>query len=96
MIVGVNRYQVEDDEPQRILRLDPERERAQVARLGRFKAARDRERVRAALSRVEDAAATSENLMPRVLDAVEARATLGEIADALGTVFGVYREQVIV
>ena len=96
VIVGVNRYQVEDEGPQRILRLDPERERAQVARLGQFKATRDRERVRAALSRIEDAAATSENLMPRVLDAVEARATLGEIADALRTVFGVYREQVIV
>ncbi len=94
VVVGVNRYQVEEEAAAVILRLDPARERLLIERLEQFRNSRNGELAGEALNRVRDAAAASKNLMPPVLDALEARATLGEIADALRTVFGVYREQV--
>ena len=96
VVVGVNRYRVEEKTSPGIFRPDPQRERVQREKLGEFKAARDRTRARDALARVEEAAAAGVNLMPSVLDAVARRATLGEIADSLRAVFGVYRERVVV
>ncbi len=96
VIIGVNRYQVDGQAAPGILRVDPEHERARSESLGRFKASRDQASAREALGRVEDAAATSDNLMPPVLDAVRRRATLGEISDVLRKVFGVYQERVLV
>ena len=96
VIVGVNRYQVDGKAAPGILRVDPEHERSRIESLGRFKASRDQASAQEALGRVEDAAATSDNLMPPVLDAVRRRATLGEIADVLRKVFGVYQERVLV
>ena len=96
VIVGVNRYQVDEETVSGILSPDPRRERARIKRLERCKASRDQKHVRKALGRVQDAASSSGNLMPSVLDAVEQRVTVGEIADALRQSFGVHREQVIV
>ncbi len=96
VIVGVNRYEVGEDSTPGILRVNPEHERVQINRLEQLRASRDGERAHAALGRIEGAAASAENLMPHVLDAIEARATLGEIADTLRTVFGDYQEQVVV
>jgi methylmalonyl-CoA mutase N-terminal domain/subunit len=72
-------------------RLDPALETAQVQRVAGFRAARDNPATRATLTSLEEAARGSDNLLPRILAAVKARATLGEIADVLRGVFGEYR-----
>ena len=96
IIVGMNRFQTEKDVPIPLLRIDPEIERSQVERLRALRARRDAAKTQAALAEVERRARTSENLMPAVLAAVEAWATVGEIADALRRVFGEYEETVVV
>jgi methylmalonyl-CoA mutase N-terminal domain/subunit len=92
VVVGVNRYQ--SDEPSRVdvFQLDAEIERQQVERVREVRRSRDQAEWQAALSAVESAARGRENLVPRVIAAVEARATVGEVADALRRVFGEYRE----
>jgi methylmalonyl-CoA mutase, N-terminal domain len=91
-VVGVN-VQVSDEEaPAEVLRVDPALEGRQVARLRAFRAARDQDRTDRALADFETAAGGSDNLMPPILDAVRAQATLGEIADRLRRVWGEYRE----
>ena len=96
VVVGVNRYQSERATPLSILRIDPEVERAQVERLRNLRARRDAARVSAALRQVEDIARTDQNLMPPILEAVKAYATVGEISDAMRRVFGEYRESVVI
>ena len=90
-IVGVNAYT--DDEPSHvdIAQADPQMEAAQVERLDRVRAERDDEVVDAALATVTATAETDANLMPPIISAVKARATVGEISDALRGVFGEYR-----
>ena len=90
-MVGVNRFRQEEDRPRVVFRLDPELERQQVARLRELRASRDRGCVEQRLKELEQAARGSENLMPRILAACEAFATVGEISDRLRTVFGEYR-----
>jgi methylmalonyl-CoA mutase N-terminal domain/subunit len=96
VVVGVNRYQDERATPLPILRIDPEVERSQVERLRGLRARRDTSRVHAALRRVEEAARSERNLMPAILEAVKAYATVGEISDALRKVFGEYQQSVVV
>jgi len=96
VVVGVNRYAAAQEGSVPTLRIDPEIEQAQVERLRRLRARREPAPVRTALARVEEAARSSENLMPPILQAVEAYATVGEIADALRRVFGEYKESVVV
>ncbi|MBZ5501238.1 MAG: methylmalonyl-CoA mutase [Acidobacteriia bacterium] len=96
IVVGVNRFQSEQGAPIPTLRIDPAFERAQVARLQALRARRYAARSRAALEEVERRARGSENLMPAILAAVEAHATVGEISDALRRAFGEYRESVVV
>ncbi|HEX5724694.1 MAG TPA: methylmalonyl-CoA mutase family protein, partial [Longimicrobiaceae bacterium] len=92
VIVGVNRFQAEEEEPVELGQPDfSALEAAQRAQLGRMKAARDDAEVRARLEAVRAAARGTENLMPRIIDAVKARVTLGEISDALRAEWGVYR-----
>jgi methylmalonyl-CoA mutase N-terminal domain/subunit len=74
------------------LRIDPEIERQQVERLRAVRAGRDAGACRAALVAVTTVARGGGNLVPPIVVAVEARATVGEIADALRDVFGEYRE----
>jgi len=97
VVVGVNRF-VSDgagvEVP--IQRIDPELEQRQVERVRAVRARRDSVRWTAALQNVTDAALSGENLMPRILEAVESEATVGEIADRLRGVFGEYRETVVV
>jgi methylmalonyl-CoA mutase N-terminal domain/subunit len=96
VVVGVNRYQLAEEEEEEeipILRIDPSLERKQVERLRALRARRDQASVERALSRLEQAAGREgENLMPFLLDCARARATLGEICDALRRVWGVWRE----
>jgi methylmalonyl-CoA mutase N-terminal domain/subunit len=96
IVVGVNRFEVEEEKAIPIQRIDPALESKQVERLQVLRAKRDSGAWAAALAQVESAARSSENLMPRILAAVEAYATVGEISDALRKVFGEYREAVVV
>jgi methylmalonyl-CoA mutase N-terminal domain/subunit len=96
VVVAVNRYQDERTTPLPILRIDPETERTQVERLGTLRARRDASRLQAALRQVEENARSEQNLMPAILEAVKAYATVGEISDALRKVFGEYQESVVI
>ena len=91
VIVGVNRFQGQSASVP-ILRVDPQLEREQVARLQAVRARRDEAAARAACARVEQVARDGGNLMPPVLDAVRALATVGEISDAMRGVFGEHTE----
>jgi methylmalonyl-CoA mutase N-terminal domain/subunit len=96
VIVGVNRYAQAGGGSLPLLRIDPEIERTQVERLRKLRARRDAARVASALRQVEEIARTGRNLMPAILDAVKAYATVGEISDALRRVFGEYQESAVV
>jgi methylmalonyl-CoA mutase N-terminal domain/subunit len=93
VVVGVNRFQTNEPSQVEVFRVDPELERAQVERVRRVRADRDAARWRASLDAVASAARGADNLVPPVVAAVEARATVGEIADTLRAVFGEYRER---
>ncbi len=94
VVVGVNAFE-SDDPPVTVMKVDPALEERQVASLRAFRAARDRTAAKQALDAVRTAAKGKENLMPPILAAVKAKATLGEISDALRDVFGEYRETVV-
>ena len=96
VVVGVNRFQAEHENPIPTLRIDPEIERSQAARTQALRAKRDAARTKAALAEVERRARGTENLMPAILEAVEVFATVGEISDALRRAFGEYRERVVI
>jgi methylmalonyl-CoA mutase N-terminal domain/subunit len=96
IVVGVNRFQVPEEIPVPILRVDARAREEQLARLKRLRASRDQAAVDRALDELRHAAAGTENLMPRILAAVEAYATVGEIADTLRAVFGVQKESVVI
>ena len=96
VVVGVNRFQAVRTAPLAILRIDPEVERAQVERLRKLRARRDPSRVQTTLRQVEQTACSDQNLMPAILEAVKAYATVGEISDALRKVFGEYQESVVI
>ena len=91
VVVGVNRFQTDAVTTPDLLRVDESVRTAQAAALAELRATRDNERVSALLSRIEDAARTTDApLMPLLVEAVEAHATLGEICDAMRRVFGEY------
>ncbi len=96
IVVGVNRFEVEEEKPIPIQRIDPTLEPKQIDRLRALRAKRDAGPWKAALAGVEDAARSGANLMPRILAAVEASATVGEISDAMRRVFGEYKEAVVI
>ena len=95
-VVGVNRFTLEDEKPIPIQRIDESLEQRQVERLRALRAHRDASPWADSLKQVEDAARSGENLMPRILAAVEANATVGEISDTLRKVFGEYKEAVVI
>jgi methylmalonyl-CoA mutase N-terminal domain/subunit len=93
IIVGVNRYQVEDEQPLELLRIDPSLEGKQMARVQALRMRRDSAVAEAALARLkEDAAHEDRNLMRPIVDASKAYVTMGEMCDALRDVWGVWRE----
>ncbi len=95
VIVGVNRFQMKAEESFDILRIDPSIEADQKAKLKDLRGRRDNAAVAAALAGIERAARGTDNLMPPILDAVRAYATIGEISDAMRKVFGLYQENVL-
>jgi methylmalonyl-CoA mutase N-terminal domain/subunit len=88
IVVGVNRFEVAEQEPIELLRIPPEVEQKQVKRLTELKARRDNEAVRKALTRITQTARGTENLMPAIIDAARVYATVGEISDAMREQFG--------
>ncbi|HKD43028.1 MAG TPA: methylmalonyl-CoA mutase family protein [Myxococcaceae bacterium] len=92
VIVGVNEFREEREAPIDLLKIDERVTREQVQRVQQVRTERDNEAVRSALERVEAAARGTDNLMPPVLSAVKAYATLGEICDVFRNVWGRYRE----
>jgi methylmalonyl-CoA mutase, N-terminal domain len=96
VVVGVNRFELEQEKPIPIQRIDETLEGKQVQRVRALRAKRDESAWRTALTGVEDGARSGANLMPRILAAVEANATVGEIADAMRRVFGEYKEAVVI
>ncbi len=96
IVVGVNRFQIGEEKSVPIQRIDPALEPKQVERVRALRAKRSPETWQAAIRAVEDTARTGENLMPRILTAVEAYATVGEISDAMRRVYGEYREAVVI
>jgi methylmalonyl-CoA mutase, N-terminal domain len=96
IVVGVNDFVAEEDRTIPVLRIDEEIERSQIARLTALRAKRDSARAKSALAELQRRAATTENLLPAILAAVETYATIGEISDALRRVFGEYQESVVI
>ncbi|HLR34696.1 MAG TPA: methylmalonyl-CoA mutase family protein [Tissierellales bacterium] len=95
IVVGVNKFQVEEEQKEDILRVDPEVERLQVEKISKLKAERNNDEVEKTLLSLKEAAKTDENLMPYILDAVKSYATLGEICGVLREEFGEYEQSVI-
>jgi methylmalonyl-CoA mutase N-terminal domain/subunit len=96
VVVGVNRFEVEEEKAIPIQKIDPGLEFKQIERVRALRARRDAGLSKAALKGVEEAAQSGANLMPRILAAVEAYATVGEISDAMRRVFGEYKEAVVI
>ncbi len=92
VMVGVNKYQVEDEPPMEILRIGADVERKQAQRVRERKQGREATVVKTALSAVKRAASDGANLMPPIIDAVKKDCTVGEIADVFRAVFGEYRD----
>jgi methylmalonyl-CoA mutase N-terminal domain/subunit len=95
IIVGVNEYGTEQEATVPTLYVDPAKERVHLERLYRVRRERDNERVGATLAALEHATRGNENTMPRILDAVRAYATLGEVMGVFRKVFGDYNETVV-
>jgi methylmalonyl-CoA mutase, N-terminal domain len=95
-IVGVNDFVREDEPPIEILYIDESAAETQLAKLERLRASRDNDAVKRSLDALRATAVTADNLMPRMLDAVRAYATIGEMCDALRDVWGEYEETPII
>src|SRR6266516_3752259 len=96
IIVGVNDFVQTDEPPIEILYIDDSASDTQLAKLATLKSTRDHDAVQRALDRLRMTARTTENLMPRILDAVRVYATIGEMCDALRDVWGEYEEVPII
>ncbi|HHW17683.1 MAG TPA: methylmalonyl-CoA mutase family protein [Firmicutes bacterium] len=91
MVVGLNCFEIKEEPPKGLLRVNPEIAETQKERLKNLRRRRDGRAVASALKSVEAAARGNDNLVPPILEAVKAYATIGEICDVLRDVFGVYR-----
>jgi methylmalonyl-CoA mutase N-terminal domain/subunit len=89
-VVGVNRFRVDEEATVPVLRIDDRLEREQIERLRSLRSRRNGHEASSALDRVGEAASSGGNLMPRIIEAIEAGVTLGEISDRLRSVFGEY------
>jgi methylmalonyl-CoA mutase, N-terminal domain len=96
IVVGVNRFAQESERQVSIQRIDESLERNQVERVRALRAKRDASNWKQAIEAIRDAAGSHQNVMPKILTAVEAYATVGEISDAMRGVFGEYQETVVI
>ena len=92
VVVGVNKFQQDEQEPPTMFRLDPALEAQQILRLRELRASRDARAVETRLCALEAAARSGDNLMPHILACAEVYGTVGEISDRLRAVFGEYKE----
>ena len=95
VIVGVNKFQTDEEITIPVLMIDPEIERKQIERTRAVRAKRDADKYTKAMTALRDACMSDKNLVPFVLDAVRAEATLGEISDVFREAYGVYREPAV-
>ncbi len=96
VVVGINKFQMEEKKPQELLRVDPAVRQLQIEKLSRVKAKRDASRVQDALEKLQEGAKRkSVNLLPLILEAVKEYATLGEICQLLREEFGEHRETIV-
>lgn len=95
IVVGVNKFTIEEEGKKDLLRLDPQVEFNQREKLAKLRDERDNDKVNKTLSILKEKAFSDENLMPYILDAVKAYSTLGEICNVLRDVFGEYEQSVI-
>jgi methylmalonyl-CoA mutase N-terminal domain/subunit len=95
IVVGVNEFVAEQNRTIPTLRVDPQIERTQIARLEALRAKRNPAQVQTSLTELSRRATTTENLVPAILTAVESQATVGEISDTLRRTFGEYQESVV-
>src|SRR4051812_17248235 len=96
VVVGVNRFEVEQEKAIDILRMNPDLERQQIERVRALRDRRSHGPWDAGLRAVENAARNGKNLMPAIIQAVESAATVGEISDTMRKVFGEYKETVVI
>jgi methylmalonyl-CoA mutase N-terminal domain/subunit len=96
ILVGVNDYTTEEKQPIKVLRVDPKVEEEQVASLHKLKRERDNQKVNEMLEKLHYVAEKDENLMPIIIDAVKAYATIGEICDVLRKIYGEYKELIVI
>jgi methylmalonyl-CoA mutase, N-terminal domain len=96
IVVGVNEFVAEQERAIPTLRIDPQIEQTQIARLQLLRAKRNNTQVQSALTELARRAATTENLVPAILTAVQSLATVGEISDTLRQTFGEYQESVVI
>jgi methylmalonyl-CoA mutase N-terminal domain/subunit len=96
IVVGMNQFQLEQENPVPLQKIDQSLERKQVERLRAFRAKRDQAKADAAIRKVDDTARNSDNLMPVIIEAVESNCTVGEIADSMRKVFGEYKEVMVI
>jgi methylmalonyl-CoA mutase N-terminal domain/subunit len=92
IVVGVNQFQVGEETEIPVMRIDERVEQEQIERVRAVRSKRNSERVTAALVKLEETAKSDENLLPRILDCVEAEITVGEISNTLRKVWGEYQE----
>ena len=90
VVVGMNRFASTSGEPIPVMVVDPALERGQVERLDRWRSQRDAAQIHAELDAVTAVARTDENLLPTMKRALKSGATIGEVSDALRTVFGTH------
>lgn len=95
IVVGMNKFQIEESAPKGLLRVDPVVGELQKQKIANLKTERDNQKVGEALHELKKAASGEENLMPYIIEAVKAYATLGEICGVLREVFGEYQQSVI-
>jgi methylmalonyl-CoA mutase, N-terminal domain len=91
IIVGVNKFQVQEDDTTPVFKIDESIQKVQADKLNALRAKRNNEKVNACLGAINKKAVSGENLMPAVVEAVENYCTLGEIADELRKIFGEYK-----
>ena len=92
VVVGLNRFRVQEEKPTNLLRVDPSVREEQIASLNQLRSERDNEKVDRALARLKEGAKGKDNLMPLIYEAVKEYSTLGEICNVLREVFGEYQQ----
>jgi methylmalonyl-CoA mutase N-terminal domain/subunit len=96
IVVGVNKYPIDEDEPTELLKIDMKVQEKQIKYLNKIKAERDNIIVKEKLENLKNAAGGKDNLIPLIIDAVKTYASIGEISNTLREVFGEYKENVII